>query len=304
MLTSGMVLTGMFNRTWKRKDDMWRRLVYLVAPLPAIAFGATIMGRDAPHLASEHAAESMALYVFLMLWTVVNGCRQLRHFYVTFSAVGILLLLGTFIDPGIGNVHRWMRLGGFRLNVGEAFLPAFVVALTSIRKAQYLFALFVFAILFAQPDAGRVTAFAAASWVVFSFKRPSPIVRKLLIVFLLIACLSWTRFDPLGRVSYVEDIATLAFARSWLFGIGSILSLLLLPLPFVIDYRVNRTVDSLALAAYFMASIIVPFVGNFPVPVLGYGASGLVGYFVGLSVLFCKCDNTGVLYIESDPAAR
>lgn len=268
------------------------RLVYLITPLPAIALGAAIMRRDAPHLAVEHLAESTALYAFLLSWIVVGGYAQLRQFYAAFSAVGILFLLGTFRDPGIENVHRWIQCGSFQLNVGEAFLPAFVVVLSSMSKAQKMVSFFVFVILYAQPDAGRFTALAAANWIIFSFKRPPLIARRWFLAFLFLTCLSWTRCDPLGRVSYVEDITNLAFARSWLYGMGSILSLLLLPLPFVMDYRVNRRVESLALAAYFMASIIVPFIGNFPVPVLGYGASGLIGYFVGLSVLFCKRDQT------------
>lgn len=269
-----------------RNRYSFRRLVYLVIPIPAIAVGVAIMRPDAPHLALAHVAVSMALYAFLLLWLVVGSYRQARHFYAAYSAVGILFLLGTFGDPGIENVHRWIQFGGFRLNVGEAFLPAFVVVIGLLSKVHRLVSLFVFAILLVQPDAGRVTALAAATWAVFSFKRPISIALGFSLAFLFLTCLAWNRFDPLGRVSYVEDIAALAFARSWLCGIGSILSLLLLPLPFAIDYRVNGTVESLALAAYFTASIIVPFIGNFPVPVLGYGASGLIGYFVGLSVLF------------------
>lgn len=254
------------------------------------------MRSGAPHLALAHVSESLALYAFLLLWTMAGGYRQLRYFHVAFSAVGILFLLGTFCFPGIENVHRWIQFDGFPLNIGEAFLPAFVALLVLPRIAPKLLSFFTFAILLAQPDAGRVTAFAAANWAVFSFSRPRPIARKWFLALLFLTCLGWTRFDPLGRVPYVEDIVLLAFARSWLYGIGSILSLLLLPLPFVIDYRVNRRVESLALAAYFTASIIVPFVGNFPVPVLGYGASGLIGYFVGLSFLFCKRDQRGALF--------
>ena len=40
-----------------------------------------------------------------------------------------------------------------------------------------------------------------------------------------------------------------------------------------------------ALTAYFVALAVVPCVGEFPVPLLGFGASPVIGAFVGLATL-------------------
>jgi hypothetical protein len=56
-------------------------------------------------------------------------------------------------------------------------------------------------------------------------------------------------------------------------------------LPFVVptETLLRGAVDQ-ALACYFLASFVVPFVGNFPVPVFGAGAGPVLGWYALLSV--------------------
>lgn len=43
-----------------------------------------------------------------------------------------------------------------------------------------------------------------------------------------------------------------------------------------------------ALACYFLTCLLAPFLGNFPVPLLGYGASPIIGYFLALDWLISR----------------
>ena len=54
------------------------------------------------------------------------------------------------------------------------------------------------------------------------------------------------------------------------------LSLLLLPLPFMLDPS-QRWLGA-AVAAYMLCIVLAASVGNYPVPVMGYGAAPIFGY--------------------------
>jgi len=93
---------------------------------------------------------------------------------------------------------------------------------------------------------------------------------------------AWYNLDSLPAVSYVEDILSLAWKISGVFGICSVLSLVLLPLPFfVLASKENRTI-AYSLGLYFSMILLVTIFGNFPVMVMGYGISPIIGYFIGL----------------------
>lgn len=75
-----------------------------------------------------------------------------------------------------------------------------------------------------------------------------------------------------------------------LVGIVAILALAMLPgaaMAQVLQFRTNRLVRACgaSLAAYFAANIVVVAVGEFPTPVLGFGASPILGATMGLGLL-------------------
>ena len=64
---------------------------------------------------------------------------------------------------------------------------------------------------------------------------------------------------------------------------AAIAALMLLPLPFVVHYVKYRDHhEALGLAAYFVIVCIASFAAPFPVPILGYGLSPFLGYFMAL----------------------
>lgn len=197
-----------------------------------------------------------------------------------FSTLGL-----TFLDPGLQGVHRYFQIAGFRLSAGEMVLPSVIMALgywqDLNRRYLHFLALVTLIILLAQPDAGRVTAFSAAAAFLFDTTSRRETVVKNVLLFAAVA-LAWGRADPLGKVAYAEDIVRLAKEASPGWGLAAFASLAVLPVPFILAAVRSRHRTLAALAAYFVCSIIVPFLGNFPVPVLGYGASGMIGYFSGL----------------------
>jgi hypothetical protein len=68
--------------------------------------------------------------------------------------------------------------------------------------------------------------------------------------------------------------------------VAAVVSLLVLPLPFFHAARGAGKHAALALGTYVTITVLAAFLtGNFPVPVMGYGVSPILGYLAGLGML-------------------
>jgi hypothetical protein len=203
----------------------------------------------------------------------------------TIIFVSILLLLLTFWDEGYQYVHRWVSIGTFKVNIGLIVSPVILIQIHKMenRIMALLVSLLSVLVFLFQPDASLVTAFSAAA-VILLFRKNSSNTTKGLIFIAAIgaAVFAWYNLDSLPAVSYVEGIVSLALEISGVFGICSVLSLVLLPLPFfVLACKENRTM-AYSLGLYFSLILLVTLFGNFPVMVMGYGISPIIGYFIGM----------------------
>jgi hypothetical protein len=102
-----------------------------------------------------------------------------------------------------------------------------------------------------------------------------------------LAAIAWTRPDPLSPVPHVEGIMSLAAQTGIQWHVTAILALGLLPLPFAVAaFRgaVPRGA-TVAVAVYFGILCIVPSFGAYPVPLMGFGLSPVIGYYLALGWL-------------------
>jgi cell division protein FtsW (lipid II flippase) len=199
--------------------------------------------------------------------------------------ISMVLLLLTFWDDGYKDVHRWVSFGTFKVNIGLIVSPVILIQIHKMenRIMALLVSLLSVLVFLFQPDASLVTAFSAAAVMLLIRKNSSNITKGLILIAAIGASVfAWYNLDSLPAVSYVEDILSLAWKISWVFGICSVLSLVLLPLPFfVLSSKENRTM-AYSLGLYFSLILLAPIFGNFPVMVMGYGISPIIGYFIGL----------------------
>ncbi|WP_113922602.1 hypothetical protein [Cognataquiflexum aquatile] len=199
--------------------------------------------------------------------------------------ISILLLLLTFWDDGYQDVHRWVIIGNFKVNIGLIVSPLILIQIHKMENQimALLVSLLSVLIFLFQPDASLVTAFSAAAVMLLIRKNSSNITKGLILIAAIgSSAMAWYRLESLPAVSYVEDILSLAWKISGVFGICSVLSLVLLPLPFfVLASKENRTM-AYSLGLYFSMILLATLFGNFPVMVMGYGISPIIGYFLGL----------------------
>jgi hypothetical protein len=171
-------------------------------------------------------------------------------------------------------MHGLSQARGWWISIGVAVGVAFVLLL--------------------QPDAAQATAFAAGCLVLLlPLAERDPLRLICLLSLPLLAGLTWLRLDPLAPVPYVEDIVHLAAGLGAGWTVAAVVSLLVLPLPFFHAARGGGKHAGLALGAYVAITVLAAFLGNFPVPVMGYGVSPIIGYLAGLAILMRAAPSGG-----------
>ena len=149
-----------------------------------------------------------------------------------------------------------------------------------------LLAMAVALLLLLQPDAAQATAFGAAVFTLLMANKQRG--RAAWIAALVIAALAgwtWTQRDPLPPVPYVEGIIGLARQSGPVWLVASMAALAVLPLPFFLGPSGSHPAFVRALGVYWAVCILAPLFGHFPVPLVGFGLSPIVGYFVALGSL-------------------
>jgi cell division protein FtsW (lipid II flippase) len=263
-------------------------MAVLLLALPSLlGFSVMFFGGAPPQRWLTHL---LALALGMAAFGIVSeASRRVRETWTFASVFLVALVAATLADAGIEGVYRWQRLGPLQLHPSALLSPCIlVIAVVLGPKRPRLAALALVTtqlVHLLQPDAGQATAFGVAGLIVLW---PRGTLGRLAGVALLgCAALTWLRFDPLPPAPYVEDIVHRAFELSPAIGVLSSASLAVFALTPLASARAQAgsQLPRRALTAYFAGTALVPVFGEFPVPLLGYGPSPLVGAFLGLSLL-------------------
>ncbi len=229
----------------------------------------------------------------IVAWTLARlGRDRLLQWGTHAALLGLVLLGATLFGDGLMGVHRWIGAGPFRLHASSLACPlllAGIALLHSNGRHAGASALVVVAqtIHFCQPDAGQATAFAAGVIAVLAVKASRPFVGALFAIAL--AGATWTRPDPLVGVPTVEGVVRLAGDLGRPFQVVAIASLAAIPIALATRMppageAASRSVGA-GLVAYVAVIMLVPIAGNFPVPVMGFGVSPILGVAVTLGAM-------------------
>jgi cell division protein FtsW (lipid II flippase) len=258
-------------------------------------------------------AINVAAAVIGQLVVVVGGNRLARLVVdrpVVVAGVVLCLELLTLLAPGIDGVRRWLPLGALELHpaaIGEPVqLLAFAV-LWQRRRTWLATALVGIGLVLhaLQPDAGQATALAAGALALALFAGPRAWAQVAMVALSVGgAVLSWLIPDPLAPAEFVENIVPIAFELHPLMGWLAVVSFLALPAAALwrsgcLRRWILGREPHIALAAYLAAVVLVGLSGKFPTPVLGFGASPIIGVILGLGLL-----NPVRLALSQTPIAR
>ncbi len=218
---------------------------------------------------------------------LLNNVKLKKNFFShRFTIVPILLLILTFISSNIEGVHRWISIGGINLNVSIIVIPMTIIILEEVLQIKGIIIYSIITIGIAilivmQPDASQLTGFAIPMIIIMLCRCSKSIGRNIIIgVLFILIILSWIFLDSLPPVDYVEKILGLVTTMGYGWLVLGIISLLLLTIPFILFPPKNYRLQSLCVGLYYIIILLSTIFGNFPVPLMGYGASPIIGYFM------------------------
>ena len=202
--------------------------------------------------------------------------------------LSVLFLCSSFCFDGIDGVHRWVNIGPLAFNSAFISLPILLICFYKLSKNGNLnfcciFILITAVILFLQPDASMLSAFSI-SLIPFYYTNNKTFWKYSWTILLVLSCISWINLDELEPVPYVEDIIVLAKNHSLIYLLSCIFSFIVMLMPFFIKNSSMQCREiSISLGLFFFVLIMSTLFGNFPVPLIGYGVSPIVGYLLSVS---------------------
>ncbi|WP_459479610.1 cell division protein [Clostridium saccharoperbutylacetonicum] len=212
-----------------------------------------------------------------------------NKFYYKSSLISVIFLMLTFVGGGIEGVNRWVSIGIIKFNASIVALPIIIISLWKLLQAKSLIftivtTMVISVLLLIQPDASQLTAFAIPMMVMLAGESNKKYLRIIIVGILsLLVILSWIFLDKLPAVAYLEGILGLLKGVGLIWFILGVISLIILPVPFILFPPKKFELPSICLGLYFTINLISTLFGNFPIPLMGYGISPIIGYFIAIS---------------------
>jgi hypothetical protein len=202
------------------------------------------------------------------------------------TVLGLVLLAATLAGTPVEGAARWVSIGPLNVQASLVVLP--VVAILFARAPDVLgvagIALTAFA-LSLQPDRAMAGALAASLAILALLRRD----RLSLAAFGMAAAsflVTLALPDRLPAVPFVDQIFTSSFDVHPLAGVAVLIGAGLLLVPPLLGLRdAQERSASAVFAAAWLAIMVAAALGNYPTPVVGYGGSAILGYFLSLAVL-------------------
>lgn len=268
---------------------MKKQFIPFFSALPSVLAGTLIM-----YICGISINIYIQNIIYLIIFSVLAGTYISKKYVIKqnrcylISIINVLLLFSSLFFHGMSDVHRWINIGPIALNAAFITVPILLICIYIFSNSGHLqicysLILIIAVILFLQPDASMLTAFLVAL-IPFYYANKNKLWKYSWIILLILAGVSWINIDTLEPVSYVEDILILAMNISWgyLFCFGLSFFVLLWPF-FKRNHDKQYREISASLGLFFLCLIVSTLFGNFPVPLVGYGISPIVGYLASVS---------------------
>ncbi|MEW9096036.1 MAG: cell division protein [Clostridiaceae bacterium] len=265
----------------------------LIIAFPSVIIGAIAMFINKIPIAIWGQNIICSMIAGLISYIVLSKkskCKKIRANGIIIL-ISVILLLLTFIDLGLLGVHRWISIGPVKFYVASIVMPIIIIELWNLLQSEKwwvsaFITILISILLILQPDASELTAFIIPMVILLWSKTNNNILRfSITGVLLIFIVISWISLDGLPPVPYVEEIISLVADMGIIWLILGVISLMILIIPFIFFPPKNFRLLSICIGIYFIIILISTLFGNFPIPLMGYGISPIIGYFISITWL-------------------
>jgi hypothetical protein len=200
-------------------------------------------------------------------------------------AIPAALLATAFFGTSSEGASRWIHLGGLSLQPGLILVPVLLLGHVARpdRWSGLAVALAAFAMAL-QPDRSLAAAIAAVT-LVDAIRRRSTDAWATAFAPLAAFAAALARPDLLPPVPYVDQILWAAFTAAPLAGAAVWAGTLLLFAPALTLWRAGERHQAAAFATLWATLVASAAIANYPTPLVGYGASCIIGYLLAALAL-------------------
>ncbi|MBA17391.1 MAG: hypothetical protein CMN73_13700 [Sphingomonas sp.] len=220
-----------------------------------------------------------------MMGAVARGWRGLTPMVVVAigGIIAALLLATSVAGVHVDGATRWVAIGPLILQPALILLPLLILAFAHLPGRAMLAIIVIAAAAIAlQPDRQCAGALCAATVVLALITRDQTHRLAAIGTGLAFAVTLW-RPDSVPPVPMVERVLYDAFDIGPAAGLAVWIGVALLPLPALAVHSESQARGAAAaFAAFWIGVVLAALLGNYPTPLVGYGASAILGYLIGL----------------------
>lgn len=195
------------------------------------------------------------------------------------SSAAALLATALFGATAEG-ATRWIVIGGLSLQPSLILVPALLLAHVARPGRSSSLALVLAALAMAlQPDRSLAAAIALVA-LIDAFARRTPAAWVTAAAPLAALAVTIIRPDDLPAVAHVDQILWTSFADQPFAAVAIWTGTLLLFAPSLVLWRRSLRAEAASFTALWACLVVSAMLHNYPTPLVGYGASSILGYLL------------------------
>ena len=236
-----------------------------------------------------------AIVAGCLLALFLRRAARISDSVATMAALaGAFILFGTAIfGYAIEDARRWLLVGPFFIQTSLILLPMIAICFARVQNLHTTLAVLVAAFAMAvQPDRAMAAMLFVAVAVV-GLMRPNRLTFSASIFCAVTFATTLLLPDRLPAVPFVDHILWSAFDIDFRVGLAIWAGCLLLVCPIAFVPKAERTVLHYVFASCWLTLIAAAAMGAYPTPMVGYGASAIIGYFLSLPFLEPRSQGRG-----------
>jgi cell division protein FtsW (lipid II flippase) len=208
-------------------------------------------------------------------------------------AIGLSLLATALFGHSLDGATRWVRIGPLSLQPGLILTPLLAVLVSRDRSLWATTGVIIAAAALAlQPDRATAGALAAGMAALALTKQDRRVLTALFATGAAFT-VALVRPDTLPAQPFVERVLFTAFETNLAAGIAVWIGVKWLLIPAIAGRVLDpeNTPTYAVFGAVWLGIIAASALGNYPTPLVGYGASSILGYVLSLAALSGRPQN-------------